>query len=96
MLRGVSKRIIEVNDTGSELFEKALFFVKTDGGKTESELQKEAKKIVTSYFSEDSKQHQGFLRYTDLKKKRRRKIIALTSALMLCCIAVAVLLKIVL
>ena len=28
MLRGVNKRIIEVNETGSDYFEKALFFVK--------------------------------------------------------------------
>ena len=93
MLRGVSKRIIEVNDTGSELFEKALFFVKSDGVKTDSELQKEARKIVSSYFSQDSKPHHGFLRYTDLRKKKRRKVVALISAFTVCCAIVAVVLK---
>lgn len=93
MLRGVSKKIIEVSDTGSDFFEKALFFVKSGGTKTDSELQKEAQKIAKSYFFDDTKIHQGFLRYTDLKKKKRRKIISFISAFIVCCIIVAVVLK---
>ena len=42
MIRGINKRIIEVNDTGSELFEKALLFVRSDSRSDDEGLKKEA------------------------------------------------------
>ena len=82
MLRGVNRRIIEVNDTGSEYFEKALFFVKGDTGITPDTLEKEAHKVMASYLnSETEPVSHGYLRYTDLRRKKRRAAILLTSAL---------------
>lgn len=87
MLRGVNKRIIEVNDTGSDMFEKALFIVKASSNMSDERLQKEAHRIIDSYFgTEKSSEHKGYLRYTEEKKKRRAVfavlggIIALVSA----------------
>lgn len=72
MLRGVNKRIIEVNDTGSDMFEKALFFVKSGKDISDERLEKEAHRIIGSYFASDTqKEHKGYLRYTEEKRKRR-------------------------
>lgn len=87
MLRGVNKRIIEVNDTDSDYFEKALFFVKDDTDFDNKLLENEAKKIIHSYFEPQPKtSRMGYLRYTEEKKKKTRKIKIFTVA---GCIAVA-------
>lgn len=87
MLRGVNKRIIEVNDTDSDYFEKALFFVKDDTDFDNKLLENEAKKIIHSYFEPQPKTAKmGYLRYTEEKKKKTRKIKIFAIA---GCIAVA-------
>ena len=86
MLRGVNKRIIEVNDTDSDYFEKALFFVKDDTDFDNKLLENEAKKIIHSYFEPQPKtSRMGYLRYTEEKKKKTRKIKIFTVAV---CIAI--------
>lgn len=79
MIRGINKRIIEVNDTGSELFEKALLFVRSDSKTDDEGLKKEAEKIVAAYVTPDdgSKYRPGYLRYTE--SRRKLKIIALCA-----------------
>ncbi len=87
MLRGVNKRIIEVNDTDSDYFEKALFFVKDDTEFDNKVLENEAKRIIHSYFEPQPRTTKiGYLRYTEEKKKKNRKIKIFTVA---GCIAVA-------
>ena len=87
MLRGVNKRIIEVNDTDSDYFEKALFFVKDDTDFDNKLLENEAKKIIHSYFEPKPRTTKiGYLRYIEEKKKKNRKIKIFTVA---GCIAVA-------
>ena len=81
MLRGVNKRIIEVNDTDSDYFEKALFFVKDDTDFDNKLLENEAKKIIHSYFEPKPRTTKmGYLRYTEEKKKKTRKIRIFTVA----------------
>lgn len=81
MLRGVNKRIIEVNDTDSDYFEKALFFVKDDSDFDNKLLENEAKKIIRSYFAPQPKvTKMGYLRYTEARKKKTRKIKIFTVA----------------
>lgn len=81
MLRGVNKRIIEVNDTDSDYFEKALFFVKDDTDFDNKLLENEAKKIIHSYFESQPKtSRMGYLRYTEEKKKKTRQIKIFTVA----------------
>ncbi len=76
MLRGVNKQIIEINDIGSEYFEKALLFVKADSKMTNSKLEKEAQRIMSNYFnSKQNGGHIGFLRYTEQKKNKVRKTV---------------------
>ena len=96
MLRGVNKRLIEVNDTGSDVFEKALFIVKDGSALNRAELQKEAQRVMVSYFSEDGRPHQGFLRYTDRRKKRRRLVLAVALCSVVLCIGIPLILNILL
>lgn len=94
MIRGISKKIIEVNDTGSEMFEKALFFVKSDCKYDDKRLGTEAKQIIGSYFSNNDNKiskTEGFLRYTERKKKNVRKVIIGFSVALSCIILFAVL-----
>jgi hypothetical protein len=75
MLRGVNKQIIEIIDTGSDYFEKAVFFVKADNKLSNSKLEKEAEKIMNNYFNNNHNGgHKGFLRYTEEKRTRTKKI----------------------
>ena len=85
MIRGINKRIIEVNDTGSEFFEKALFFVKSQSNLDNGRLEDEAKKVMLSYFSDEtpSRSKQGYLRYSENKRKK----IIITTALTVIAIA---------
>lgn len=81
MLRGVNRRIIEVNDTGSDYFEKALFFVKANTAITPDTLEKEAQKVMETYLNGGTEpKYRGYLRYTDLRRKRRKLAILLLSA----------------
>ena len=53
MIRGVNRRIVEVCECKSELFERAIFFVRpgaTDN--SPSQLQKEANAIIASLSSQ--------------------------------------------
>ena len=75
MLRGVNKQIIEIIDTGSDYFEKAVFFVKADNKLSNAKLEKEAEKIMNNYFNYNHNgSHKGFLRYTEEKKTKTKKI----------------------
>ncbi len=77
MLRGINKQIIEINDTGSNYFEKVLFFIKSENFNESIKLEEEARRIMLSYFVEDDngKYKEGVLRYTDNKRKKKNKII---------------------
>ena len=80
MLRGINKQIIEINDTGSNYFEKVLFFVKSGKFDENVKLEEEARRIMLSYFVEDDngKYKEGVLRYTDNKRKKRNKFLILS------------------
>ena len=50
MIRGVNRQIIEVADTGSKYFERALLFVSSNYNSHPPEkLQREAVKVVNSF-----------------------------------------------
>ncbi|HWP79421.1 MAG TPA: hypothetical protein VN446_02155 [Candidatus Acidoferrum sp.] len=46
MLRGLNKNVVVVRDTGSDLFEEAIFIVKPQAAASSATLVEEAKKIV--------------------------------------------------
>ncbi|MCI8497319.1 MAG: hypothetical protein HFE85_03580 [Clostridiales bacterium] len=46
MLRGVNRQIIEVNETDSRYFEKAILFVRPGCDEKEGNLQKQARQLI--------------------------------------------------
>ena len=90
MIRGISKKIIEVNDTGSELFEKALFFVKSDNSLSDRALKNEADRIILSYMSENGNSYKmGYLRKKDKQKNKNITFVVCTALLGIALIIVA-------
>ena len=70
MIKGINKRIIEVNDTGSEYFEKVLFIVK-DNNADLRRLKNEADRVVNAYFPKnDFVFKEGYLRRRKTKQKK--------------------------
>lgn len=54
MVKGRTRRIVEIRDTGSSCFERAIFFVKADTPKVTSEatLTKEAERVIERFRTE--------------------------------------------
>ena len=75
LIRGINKRIIEVNDTGSDMFEKVLFFVNVNCDYSDKNLEKEAKRIIGEYFIDENNQNIGYLRYTENKNKKIKYLL---------------------
>ncbi|MDR1628804.1 MAG: hypothetical protein LBS36_01105 [Oscillospiraceae bacterium] len=47
MIKGVNRQVLELNDTGNEYFEKAIFFVKPEySGLGEGKLRERAKIVM--------------------------------------------------
>ena len=69
MVKGVSKTIIEVNNTGSKLFEKIVFYVTPEYGNLNA---KQLKRAAANFsFNFDS----GFQKGTLRKRVKRQKLI---------------------
>ena len=67
MVKGVSKTIIEVNNTGSKLFEKIVFYVTPEYGNLSA---KQLKKAATEFsFNYDSTSPKN----TSLRKRYKKK-----------------------
>lgn len=51
MVKGVTKRVVEIKETGSQYFERAIFFVNMDGHRNANEytLSQEARNIIDRF-----------------------------------------------
>lgn len=51
MVKGVTKRVVEIKETGSQYFDRAIFFVNMDGRRNASEytLSQEARNIIDRF-----------------------------------------------
>ena len=89
MIRGISKRIIEINDTGSELFEKAVLFLRCPDDYDEDRLRSEANKIMNVYFEKDCtfSYQPGKLRKQEDKKHSIFKTIGIVLGVAAVCLA---------
>lgn len=71
MIRGVNRKIIEVNDTGSSYFERIILFVKNEqGGMAPQVLDREADRLVKALTTTPDK-----------KARKQRRPIALPLGL---------------
>lgn len=78
MVKGVSKTIIEVNNTGSRLFEKIVFYVTPEyGNLSAKQLKRAAAEFSFNYDSTLAKKTALRKRY---QTKRKIKILAVTGA----------------
>lgn len=67
MVKGVNKTVIEVNNTGSKLFEKIVFYVTPEFGHLNAkQLRKEAS-LFTFKYGDNAK---GYLRRKRILKRR--------------------------
>ena len=86
MVKGVSKTVIVVNNTGSKLFEKIVFYVTPEYGTLSA---KQIKKAASSFsFNYDDSAPKSALRRRVKRKKQIRALI-LASAALLALITVA-------
>ena len=86
MVKGVSKTVIVVNNTGSKLFEKIVFYVTPDyGTRSAKQLKKAARSFSFNYDDSVTK--------ADLRRRIRRKkqirALVLASAALLALVTVA-------
>ncbi len=88
MVKGVSKHIIEINDTGSKYFERVLLFVAPGrDGMSEERLRNEAKNYILKLSEQRS--NDSSLRSRINEKNRLRKIM-IAAGLTLLTVAAAV------
>lgn len=79
MLKGVNRRIIEINNTESEFFERAIVFVKPNfNGLDKSVLEREADGYVKLLYSGGA----GFLRREARKRRLKRRCFLLRQLLL--------------
>ena len=78
MVKGVSKTVIVVNNTGSKLFEKIVFYVTPEYGTLSA---KQLKKAASSFsFNFDESAHKTALRNRIKRKKQIRALILASAA----------------
>lgn len=88
MVKGVSKTVIVVNNTGSKLFEKIVFYVTPEYGTLSA---KQLKKAASSFsFNYDDSAPKAALRKR-IKRKKQIRALIFASAALLALIAVALL-----
>ncbi len=48
MVRGINKRVIEINETGNPYFDKAVLYMNERNPKAEGEMEEEAKRYLAT------------------------------------------------
>ena len=88
MVKGVNKTVIEVNDTGSKLFEKIVFYVTPQYGNMNSKELARAASEFSFIFDANSKKKNS------LRKKllKRRRIFLFSAVSAVIALATAVIL----
>lgn len=95
MIRGINKRIIEITDIESDMFEKALFFINSEYKYDDRSLEKEARRIVDTYICSDGAQYKpGYLRYSENRSKKKRIILPIFAVFTVMSILTFVMLKV--
>ncbi|MBR4910937.1 MAG: hypothetical protein IKZ47_06425 [Clostridia bacterium] len=83
MVKGVNKTVIEVNNTGSKVFDRIVFYVTAQYGNLSA---KELLKATESFtFQFDKRSGKGYKR---LRRRMLRKRLMIAAALSLCAAAV--------
>lgn len=95
MVKGVNKTVIEVNNTGSKIFEKIVFYVTPQyGNLTAKQLRRAAREFSFSFSSGEGAGQKSSLRHR--VKSRRRKRLLISAALLASATGILVLLAVLL
>ena len=89
MVRGVSKTVIVVNDTGSKFFEKIVFYVTPEYGSLNAKQLKKAASTFSFHYNEFAEPKPLRKR---IQKKRRRKWLFIGGAIMVAAVIFLILL----
>lgn len=86
MVKGVNKKVIEINDTGNEVFEKVVLYIKPQYSVlSNKELKREAKVILKNYSMEE-------FDYESDRVGSKRLVFTLFSAVVIAVVVAAFLL----
>lgn len=92
MIRGINKRVIEINDIGSEYFEKAFLIIK-DNKASVPNLEKEADRVMQTYFPRvNSAVSSGYLRTRSQKSRRLLAVLSVIAGIALVGVILALIL----
>ncbi len=75
MVKGVNKKIIEINNTENEFFEKIILYVSPKAGAPNSAKVKRAASELVSNLSGDSLKTKGLREILEQKRKQKKRII---------------------
>ncbi len=75
MVKGVNKKIIEINNTENEFFEKIILYVSPKAGAPNSAKVKRAASELVSNLSGDSLKTKGLREILEQKRRQKKRII---------------------
>ncbi|MBQ8303908.1 MAG: hypothetical protein IJX79_03025 [Clostridia bacterium] len=75
MVKGVNKKIIEINNTENEFFEKIILYVSPKAGAPNSAKVKKAASELVSNLSGDSLKTKGLREILEQKRRQKKRII---------------------
>ena len=87
MVKGTNRTVIEINDTGSNMFEKVIFFVTPEYGKLSGgKLKAEAQKLIDKYYPDIA----DTAKIRDIYKRRKviKTILAIFGAVIVLAVSV--------
>ncbi len=88
MVRGINRTVIEINDTGSNFFEKVIFFVTPEYGNIGTrKLKAEADRIIGEYYPD----LKNAANIRDIYRKRRLTRLICIGAGVIILLGIAVL-----
>lgn len=86
MVKGVNKTVIEVNNTGSKLFEKIVFYVTPEYGNMSAKQLRRAANAFSFSF-EDQKPPVSLRRRTADRRRKRVKFLIIAGAVCIAAVA---------
>lgn len=90
MVKGVNKTVIEVNNTGSKLFEKIVFYVTPEYGNLSAKQLRRAASAFS--FNYDSPPNTGTLRKRYKRKRMLRLLLLSIPAVLVLAVVLAIIL----
>lgn len=90
MVKGVNKTVIEVNNTGSKLFEKIVFYVTPEYGNLSAKQLRRAASAFS--FNYDSPPNTGTLRKRYKRKRMLRLFLLSIPAVLVLAVVLAIIL----